>query len=69
MMQTPPFTMFGFYSSEKCLSLYPQKRTCAVQIEMSAKGQEQTSRHLLDQLVGAQEECLWDRQPERFGDF
>jgi heme-degrading monooxygenase HmoA len=33
--------------------LYPPKRTCAVQLRMSALGQKQTFRHSFDQLVGA----------------
>jgi hypothetical protein len=36
-----------------CL-LYPRKRTCAVQLGMSALGQKRTFRHPLDHLVGAQ---------------
>jgi hypothetical protein len=33
--------------------LYPQKRTCAVQLGMSALGQKRTSQLLLDQLVSS----------------
>src|SRR5262249_15263389 len=36
---------------------------------MSALCQKRTLRILLDHLVGAQEECLWDLQPQCFGDF
>jgi hypothetical protein len=32
--------------------LYPQKRTCAVQLEMSALGQKQTLHLLLNYFVG-----------------
>src|SRR5262249_8109215 len=38
--------------SARC-PLYPRKRTCAVQLGMSAIGQKRTSVHLFDYLVGA----------------
>src|SRR5262245_48765270 len=45
--------------------LYSQKRTCAVQLGMSAMGQKRTSRSLFDHLVGAILHRLRDGNAER----
>jgi hypothetical protein len=42
----------------KVMSALPPKRTCAVQLEMSAMGHKQTLDPLLDHFVGAIEESL-----------
>jgi len=48
----------GFSRTAICL-LYPQKQTCAVQSEMSAKGQKRTSL-LIEQLIGTANYCAGD---------
>src|SRR5262245_63913043 len=42
--------------------LYPQKRTCAVQLGMSALGHKRTSAASLDHFVSAEQEGFRDRQ-------
>jgi hypothetical protein len=46
--------------------LYPRKRTCAVQLTMSALGQKRTY-DLFDHLVGAAEKRHRDCEAERLG--
>src|SRR5262245_47601836 len=45
--------------------LYPQKRTCAVQLGMSALGQKRTSRGLFNYLVGPGRSGWWHCNAER----
>src|SRR5262249_43835365 len=49
----PLWVKSGHSRRNKACPLYPRKRTCAVQLEMSAIGQKRTSVHLFDYLVGA----------------
>src|SRR5262245_7884439 len=59
------------FRKRSCL-LYPQKRTCAVQNRMSAKGQKRTpaqSLWLFDHLVRPREECRRHGKAERLGRF
>ena len=47
----PLWVISGHMQCRKVCPLYPQKRTCAVQLGMSAKCQKRTLR-LLDDLIG-----------------
>ena len=47
--------------------LYPQMRTWAVQLGMSALGQKRTFHHSLDQLIGALLETQRHVEAERLG--
>src|SRR5215510_13059432 len=71
MSALPPIATAKADSRKGSCLLYPRKRTCAVQSGMSAKGQKQTScdaakSGLLDQLVGADEQCRRHGDSERF---
>ena len=46
--------------------LYPRKRTCAVQLGMSALGQQRISRYLFDRLIGPGKERRWHGKTEGF---
>ena len=65
---SPIATAKADFRTTSCL-LYPQKRTCAVQLGMSALGQKRTLRHSFDHVVGAAEQRLRDGQAEGFGGF
>src|SRR5262245_25820455 len=55
MSALPPIaTAKADIRTRSCL-LCPRKRTCAVQLGMSALGQKRTWRHSLDHLVGTRE--------------
>jgi hypothetical protein len=49
--------------------LYPRKRTCAVQLGMSALGQKRTLLALFDHLVGPREQRWRHSETDRFGRF
>jgi hypothetical protein len=51
-------------SRKRSCPLHPRKRTCAVQLGMSAMGQKRTSR-LLDDLIGCGEQRLRNGQAKR----
>src|SRR5262245_19154116 len=64
MSASPPIaTAKADIGNPSCL-LYPSKRTCAVQSEMSAKGQKRTLTFLFDHLVGAVEQRTRDGETE-----
>src|SRR5262249_39571697 len=62
---------------KKRCPLYPRKRTCAVQLAMSALGQQRTLPILLDHIVGAgyqlrrnsETECLGGPEVDREFEF
>ena len=47
--------------------LFPRKRTCALQSQMSAKGHKRTYTPLFDHLVGAPDKCVGNVDAERLG--
>ena len=54
---------------ERC-PLYPQKRTCAVQLGMSALCVPIADiAALFDHLVGGQKNAIWDGDAKRLGGF
>src|SRR4029450_9297476 len=56
MSALPPIaTAKAKFRKGPCL-LYPRKRTCAVQLAMSAMGQKRTFRHSLDHFIGSDDQ-------------
>src|SRR5262249_11425923 len=51
----PLWVISGHMQRKKACPLYPRKRTCAVQLEMSAMGQKRTSTISFDYLISAAE--------------
>ena len=67
MSALPPIaTVKADIRNGSCL-LYPRKRTCAVQLGMSATGQKRTSRSLFDHLVRGYEQRWRNCETERLG--
>jgi hypothetical protein len=65
MSALPPIaTAKADISSSSC-PLYPRKRTCAVQLVMSALCQKRTLADLFDHLVGAKQYRLRNIEAER----
>src|SRR5262245_57264890 len=58
--ECPLSVIRGHFALQPPCPLYPQKRTCAVQLGMSALGQKRTWRRSFDDLVCAGEQRLGD---------
>jgi len=56
-------------SRERSCPLYPRKQTCAVQSEMSAKGQKADIATLFDDLISGGEQARWDSDTKRLRCF
>src|SRR5262249_24129838 len=67
MSALPPIATVNAYSRKGSCPLYPRKRTCAVQLVISALGQKRTSGHSFDYLVGAAEQRHRNGESEGLG--
>src|SRR5512132_1872047 len=69
MSALPPIATAKADIRKRPCPLYPQERTCAVQLQMSAKGQKRTSGqlNLFDHIVGAGKQRWRDVQANRLG--
>ena len=67
--QCPLWVKTGHTQCKRACPLYPRKRTCAVQLEMSAKCQYRTNavqqKGSLDHLVGPQQKRRRNGYPQR----
>src|SRR5262245_516241 len=61
MSVLPPIATATTDSRKRACPLYPRKRTCAVQLAMSALGQADMQARLFDHLVGALLQTQWHR--------
>jgi hypothetical protein len=52
----PLWVISGHVHCKTSCPLYPRKRTCAVQLQMSALGQKRTFRHSLDHFIGSDDQ-------------
>src|SRR4029450_7491919 len=68
MSALPPIATAKADSRKRSCPLYPQKRTCAVQLGMSALGQKRTSC-LLDHLVSSCEQGRGHSETKGLGGF
>src|SRR5262245_26414619 len=67
MSALPPIATMKADSRRRSCLLYTRKRTCAVQLGMSALGQERTSGRLFDHLVGLREQRRRHGEAEPLG--
>jgi hypothetical protein len=66
-MQYPLWVKSRHMQCKKACPLYPQERTCAVQLWMSALGQQGTWPMLFDHLIGSIQQAKRHGETQRFG--
>ena len=57
----------GHLQCKMACPLLLQKRTCAVQLGMSSKGQQQPWHRSFDHLICSVEQTIWNGEAQRFG--
>src|SRR5215510_10742662 len=67
MSALPPIATAKADIRKRSCPLYTRKRTCALQLQMSALGQKRTSRALFDDLISPRKEFRGHVEPEHSG--